>query len=361
MKVYINGRFYSQSVTGVQRYAREMTAALDGILAEEESADTFELLLPKNALEVPQFAHIPARVCGSHTGYFWEQLELPRIVKDGFLLNFCNCAPLFKTNQLVTIHDAAFAAFPEGYTFAFRTWYRFMCTVLGKRLAHILTVSHFSAEELHKHCGIPLEKFLVTYNGTDHLDRIVPDEGILQKAGVAGGDYVLAVSSLSPRKNFRLVLQAAKRLPEVRFLIAGGTNPRVFADDLDKDVQNVSFIGYVTDEELKALYQHAAVFVYPSIYEGFGIPPFEAMVNRCPAIVAETSSLPEVCGEAVLYCGTEDAAGLAEQIHRVMTDAALQSELVEKGERRVKDFQWTQEARKLYALLKQQRKGADAR
>lgn len=300
MKYYINGRFLTQRITGVQRYAREMTLALDQLLQEKPSDHSeYTILAPKNIIDRLPCKRIQFKVCGHLSGHLWEQIELPYYAKDGYLLNFCNCAPLIKKNQAVTIHDAAIAAFPAAYSWKFRLWYRIMYTVLGKHLNTIFTVSNFSRSELNKYFGIPKEKIHVTYNGVEHLKAIQPDDRILAKIPK---DYVLAVSSQNPTKNFKLVLEVAEQLPDIHFVIAGGSNAKVFTGKKEKALANVHYVGYVSDQELVALYRHARVFVYPSLYEGFGIPPLEAMLNGCPVIAAEKASLPEVLESNVLYC-----------------------------------------------------------
>lgn len=316
MKYYINGRFLTQRITGVQRYAREMTLALDHLLQEKTShEDEYIILAPKNILERLDCQCIKMKICGRFSGHLWEQIELPYFARDGFLLNFCNCAPLIKKNQAVTIHDAAVAAFPEAYSWQFRTWYKIMYTVLGKRLKTIFTVSNFSRDELNKYFGIPKEKIHVTYNGTEHLQNIQLDNRILARIPK---DYVLAVSSQNPTKNFKLVLQTAEQMPDAQFVIAGGTNAKVFNGKTQQELPNVHYVGYVSDEELVALYRHARVFVYPSLYEGFGIPPLEAMMNGCPVIVSDQASLPEICGNNAIYCKINDGKMLCDLINKVV-------------------------------------------
>lgn len=345
MKYYINGRFLTQRITGVQRYAREMTLALDQLLQERTSdQNEYTILAPKTVIETLPCKRIQFRACGHLTGHLWEQIELPYYAKDGYLLNFCNCAPLIKKNQAVTIHDAAIAAFPSAYSWKFRLWYRIMYTVLGKRLNTIFTVSNFSRNELNKYFGIPKEKIHVTYNGVEHLKDIQPDDRILAKIPK---DYVLAVSSQNPTKNFKLVLEAAEQLPEVNFVIAGGSNAKVFTGEEEKVMANVHYVGYVSDQELVSLYRHARVFVYPSLYEGFGIPPLEALLNDCPAIVSNQASLPEICGRYVSYCTPKDNKKLVALIlESYFKDGALMENISLFGK-----YSWKVSARKIFSFL----------
>lgn len=311
MKIYINGRFLTQHITGVQRYALEMTKAMDAIIGQDEDLEKNEyiLLSPQNILYKPELKNISVLTKGIFSGYMWEQFELPMYTREGFLLNFCNCAPLVKRNQAVTIHDAAVCAMPNSFSYAFRTWYRVMFFVLGKMARRIYTVSEFSKKEINRYFNIPLYKIGITYNGIDHVKKIQADENVLRKNNLQNKKYVLAVSSLNPSKNFSLVLQIAEQMPDVNFVIAGGSNAKVFNNrEFIAPPSNVNFIGYVTDEELMALYKNASAFVYPSIYEGFGIPPLEAMVWDCPVVVSDIEVFHEVYGDAAEYCPYDDSS-----------------------------------------------------
>lgn len=346
MKYYINGRFLTQRITGVQRYAREMTLALDQLLQERTSdQNEYTILAPKNVIDTLPCKRIQFKVCGHLTGHLWEQIELPYYAKDGYLLNFCNCAPLIKKNQAVTIHDAAIAAFPSAYSWKFRLWYRIMYIVLGKRLNTIFTVSNFSRNELNKYFGIPKEKIHVTYNGVEHLKDIQPDDKILAKIPK---DYVLAVSSQNPTKNFKLVLEAAEQLPKINFVIAGGSNTKVFNGKVEKTLANVYYVGYVSDQELVSLYRHAKVFVYPSLYEGFGIPPLEAMINGCPVIVSNQASLPEVCGDNAIYC---DIGAHNQLPNLIMETCSMSNSNKTSRQLILSKFSWQKAAKLLFSEL----------
>lgn len=304
MRIYINGRFLTQRITGVQRYALEMTKALDSLISDDKSLQKQEYILiaPNDVLYNIELKNMSFIQRGVLKGHLWEQLELPVYSRDGFLMNFCNCAPLLKRNQTVTIHDAAVSAVPQAFSLAFRTWYKLMFMWLGRSLKHIFTVSEFSKKELHKYYGIPLNKIHVTYNGIDHIKNLEVDEGIIDREGLKDKKYILAVSSMNPSKNFPLILDVAKIMPEVEFIIAGGSNSKVFKSAGLDVPHNARFIGYVSDEELMALYRRASVFVYPSLYEGFGIPPLEAMMCGCSAVVSDIEVFHEIYGDSVEYC-----------------------------------------------------------
>lgn len=322
MKIYINGRFLTQRITGVQRYALEITRALDSLISDDKNLQKHEYIViaPKNVLYSIKLQNILVVQKGVLKGHLWEQLELPIYSRDGFLMNFCNCAPLLKRNQTVAIYDAAVSAMPQSFSWLFRTWYRIMFFCLGKMARQIFTCSEFSKKELHKYFSIPLNKTHVIYPGIEHIKRLKADESIISRVNLKGKKYVLAASSMNPSKNFSLVLDIARLMPDIDFIIAGGSDERVFKSAGLDIPQNARFIGYVSDEELMALYRHASVFVYPSLYEGFGIPPLEAMMCGCPAIVSDIEVFHEVYGDSVEYCDCYSVTKWKQVIENVLTD-----------------------------------------
>lgn len=344
--IYINGKFLSQRMSGVQRCAAEVVKALD-VMAPALPCE-FTLLTPRLLIGSLKLEHIAVRPCGWLGGTLWEQLELPFYARGGCLMNLCNCAPLLKSRQAVILHDASFMAVPEAYGAGYRLWHRLMSWALGRKLPVIFTDSEFSRGELERYLQIPPEKVSVVYLGSDHMQHFVPDERILAELGLEKGSYVLAVSSQSLHKNFKLVLQAAKRLPDRKFVIVGQSNPAVFrtAELLEKPA-NVFYTGYADDCRLAALYKHAACFVYPSLYEGFGLPPLEAMSYGTPVIASEAASLPEVLGEAALYINPHEADELAGAIDKLLSAAGLRERLAAKGREQCRKYSWRKTAEEI--------------
>lgn len=349
-KVYINGRFLTQKITGVQRYAEEITKALDSEINNRKNYK-WVLLLPKNIIRNLNLKNIEVKKVGYLKGHLWEQIELPFYSKDGILLNFCGCAPVVKKNQITTIHDAAVCVMPESFSFLFRTWYKIMFYIVGKRAKKIFTVSEFSKREINKYFDIPLEKIEVTYNGIDHIKSIKPDEAIFTKFNIEKNNYVLAVSSLNPSKNFKLILETAKISPEINFVIAGGTNPAVFKEQGFEITPNVKFIGYVNDEELVALYKYASCFVYPSIYEGFGIPPLEAIYFNCSVILSDIEVFKEIYMDNVLYCKIDDCNILKEKILSILNNKKIKKSIIEKEKVLVNKYKWDNVLVKLLDII----------
>lgn len=356
--IYINGRFLTQPVTGVQRYAAEVVKAMDRALLDAPDAQPpmrFTLLVPNAPAAPLALEAIEVVQAGRLKGHLWEQLELPFFTRDGWLLSLGNTGPAFKRRQIVTIHDAAFKSVPAGYSFAFRTVYSTLLPLLSRSAARVFTVSAFSSGELQKWFGVPERKIRVVIEGREHFERIVPDPSIHERFRITPRGYVLAVSTLNPNKNFRLVVRAVELLKDsgIEVVIAGGADPRIFASDASKFPDYVKHIGYVQDAELKALYEGAICLIYPSLYEGFGLPPLEAMTCGCPVIASREASLPEVCGQAALYCDAHDAEDLAAKIRLITSDRELEARLREEGTRRSRQFSWTNAAADHLAELRQ--------
>lgn len=314
--ICINGKFLSQNLTGVQRYAVEIIKAIDNHLNDTKIKEKYNFIIiaPSNLKYDFKFKNIKIRKVGLLKGTLWEQIELPYYSRNKFLLNFCNVAPIIKKNQIVTIHDAATAAMPKSFSMVFKLWYRFMYFILEKRLNKIFTVSNFAKNQVNKYFNFDKNKIIVTYNGIEHIFRIKPDNEILKKFSIEKCNYILAVSSLNPSKNFKLVLECAKYLSDYKFIIAGRKNTTVFKNENLEIPQNVNFIGYVSDEELVALYRNAYCFVYPSLYEGFGIPPLEAIALGCPVILSNIEVFKEIYNDNAVYCDSNNAKQLASKI-----------------------------------------------
>jgi glycosyltransferase involved in cell wall biosynthesis len=358
MKVLdINGRFLTQVTTGVQRYATQLVQALDRQLTHTHqlrSRYSLRLVTPRSprARSLP-LEHIPTVPVGQLGGHAWEQLELPIHARGRLMLNFCNTAPVIG-RTVVTIHDASVFTVPEAYSMPFRTWYRTLLPLLGRRALRVVTSSQFSRSELSRWAGIPPEKMEVIPLGAEHILETPADPSILARFPAGPGEYILAVASRSPHKNLHAVVRAASQLGSegLPLVLAGGTNTRIFAGS-GTSAGHFHEAGYVTDGELRWLYENAMCFVYPSLYEGFGLPPLEAMACGCPTVVSNTASLPEVCGDAVLYCDPRDPNGLAATIRSLIREPARREALRQRGLERSRCFTWQRASSALLQLIDQ--------
>lgn len=344
--IYINGRFLAQPLTGVQRYSHELVRAWDELLdCGEIDRHAYELvvLAPKSAPAQNPWRHVRLVQAGRFDGNLWEQIDLPWLARGGLLFSPGNIGPYFHPNQAVTLHDASVFAVPEAYSRLFRWKYRLIMRRMGRIARQIFTVSEFSRGELSRYLNIPPERITVVYPGKEHILRVEPDERILDRYGLRDRPFLFAVSSNSPHKNFATLLAAIRQMgdQEFKFVIAGGTFARVFqATGMEELPANVIRVGYVSDGELRALYEHAQAFVFPSLYEGFGLPPLEAMACGCPVICSNAASLPEVCGDAAVYFEPQDVETLVHQINQLFCNSFSRDFLLRRGIDRANCFSW---------------------
>jgi glycosyltransferase involved in cell wall biosynthesis len=258
------------------------------------------------------------------------------------------------------LHDAAVFDRPEAYSLVFRTWYRWLFRRLARTAVAIHTGSNFSRERLAACLELEAGRIAIIPDGGDHLRDAVADPAVLVSAGLVGRRFVLAVGSASASKNVAALIAAFAQLPDadLRLVIAGGNHPAVFAaaGATAHTAPRVAGgrvvrLGSVGDAELKALYSAAAVLAFVSLYEGFGLPPLEAMSCGCPVVGASTTAVPEVCGDAALYVDPASPADIARGLAQVLGDATLAADLVRRGQARLANFTWDAAAARLRSLL----------
>jgi len=352
--IYINGKFLSQRTTGVQRFALGVVEALDRSLQSKPSCCGFELLLPPRAKPITGLQTIRQRHVGSMRSLpAWEQLELPAYVSAGTLLCLAGSAPFLARSCIPTIHDAAIYLHAQAYSRLFVAWYRLLFSHHARRSPFVLTVSESSARDLARH--LPAAEFRVVPNSAEHIIGQPADGSIMEQLKLSPQGYLLAVGSLNPTKNFAALIEAyaastlTERLPLV---IVGAVNREVFRASCSvTDHPNVRWAGPIPDSQLRALYEYAAIFIFPSLYEGFGIPPLEAMLCGCPVAASNTSSIPEVCGNAAHYFDPHDLTDMRSAIESILEHDDYRSELVDRGRQRVTTFSWDHAAERLRAAL----------
>jgi glycosyltransferase involved in cell wall biosynthesis len=324
---------------------------LDQILANSSSGIKVELLTPCTVNNAPRYSYISVRKVGHLTGHAWEQIELPLYSFSGVLFTPGGGAPLIHPRNIVTIHDAAVFAAPSGYSCTYRTWYKFMYRVLCLSATRILTVSNFSKHELVRWCRSKPDKISVIYLGSEHARSATADDSILRRHNLTRYGYLLAVSSKNPNKNFSALIACLDHLPVpgIEVVIAGKTLNKVFSKT-SLERSTVKDLGYVTDQELRSLYENAGCFVFPSLYEGFGLPPLEALSLGCPSVVSNLASMPEIFGGTALLCDPHDPSDIAEKIGEALknyTDATTRERLSKAA----MQYTWKKCAYETWALL----------
>lgn len=353
-RVVVNGRFLTQAQTGVQRYARETLCALDRLLASREKVlpegVRVQLAVPRGAV-VPSLSSIDVVTLPYFEGHLWEQTSLAWFVRGATLVGFSYSGPVLLRRQLITVHDATVAADPQSFSPRYRLFHNLLLTVLRRRAETVMTVSEFSRREIAHHFGI-VRNVVVGREGWEHGVARGDPSSVLQRHGLRSGRYVLLVGSLKHNKNLELLPRALRLLPRfpLTVAIAGAADPKVFKRTGQLS-DAIRLLGFVADADLGVLYKHAAWFLLPSLYEGFGLPAIEAMGNGCPVLAAEAGSLPEVCGDAALYFDPRSPRSLAAALQRAVDDPELRPRLVARQQMRLERYTWQQNARILAAEI----------
>jgi glycosyltransferase involved in cell wall biosynthesis len=357
--VAVNGRFLADPMTGVQRYAFELTGALVGALAKH--GRRLVVLAPGGVLD-DRASQLPlVRGRSRLRGYAWEQLALPKMIREvgaTLLWSPGNVGPLLVRQQILTIHDAAVFAHPEWFDWRFAMANRLFLPRLAWRVRHVVTDSRFSARELSRYGVVSPDRITVIPAGASRLGR-AEDQGPGNAArSRPEGTYILSVSTLEPRKNLARLLAAwavAQQRPELAdvTLVIVGAAQWLFRDArFSRAATNrVRFTGYLSDEELAEHYRHAQAVVYVPLYEGFGLPPLEAMAARVPVLASDIPALREVCGGAALYRSPWSVPDIAEGLREIIMNTALRARLRELGDAKRAELTWDRAAEQLATLI----------
>ncbi|MDQ2900362.1 MAG: glycosyltransferase family 4 protein [Acidobacteriota bacterium] len=337
--IALNSRFYAHRPTGMQRYALELAGRFGG--------------------NVQQIR--PDRPLKGAAGHLWEQFYLPAVVKGRMLWSPNNTGPLAVANQVCTFHDLIPLDRPEWFNPRFAAWYRWLLPRLARKVRRIISVSEFTKQRIVERCGIDSSKIAVIPNGVDARFHPRPADEIAamrQSLGIGGAPYLLCVGSVEPRKNLLRLLEAwslalAEMPQDIQLVVAGAKGASlVFSNvTVGKLPARVHLTGYVDDQLLPALYSGAVALLYPSLYEGFGLPPLEAMACGVPVIASNDTSLPEVAGDAAALVDPRDAESIADAILRVSRDDTLRSAMRAKGLARARLYNWDAVALQTWQVL----------
>jgi glycosyltransferase involved in cell wall biosynthesis len=265
---------------------------------------------------------------------------------------------LSQASSVVAVYDLAFMHFSNAYDRRTRLWHRIITTRSARRAAAVMTISESSRRDIVRDLGVPAERVYVVPLACDEQFRPVPSEdaasdAVLERLGIRR-PFLLSVSQITPRKNLAHLVRVYGELRRSQRishqLVLAGANGWLCGDVHEAVRQerlkdDVVFTGAVSDCELLLLYNTADVFVYPSLYEGFGLPPLEAMSCGLPVIASNSSSLPEVVGDAAVLVSPVDGTALGAAIVRVLGDRQFRNELSERGRERASQFSWARSGR----------------
>ena len=342
--ILINTRLLAAETTGLQRYLKELIIRFP-----------------------PRFKTIsPSRTSGVIGSHLWEQTVLPFKIKKGdYLFSPGNSGPISVSRQIVTIHDVAPLDRPDWFGRPRARWFQFMTPRLAGQAAHVITDSEYSKQRLLIHAPIDERKITVIPIGVDKCFSPQPHEQIerMRRAmNLPEGQYVLCVGTiLDKRKNIIRLLEAWSKIEndipkDVWLILAGKHDDKDFRANLAQagiSPSRVYLSGHFPEEWMPALYSGALAFAFPSLYEGFGLPPLEAMACGAPVLTSNLTSLPEVVGDAAWLVDPLDVGQITDGLVRLIEDNALRSQLIAKGLKRSALHDWDESARQTWALLEE--------
>jgi glycosyltransferase involved in cell wall biosynthesis len=369
MRIGIDARSVLKQRTGVGNYTYNLIKNLSRIDRENSYIlfyshhKNVRSAIPK--FDNPNFQSKFIRFPNKLLNLMWGTLRIPKIdwlvgEVDVYHSPNYNLNMLGKGKSLMTIHDLNFFAYRK-YSISSARWhYAFKIKSYARQVDAITVVSESTKREVLRYLEVPEAKVHVVYNGYSPIFRPLEQSEntrrILEKYNIKG-KFILFVGTLEPRKNIQGLIRAyhqCKAKDDFLLVLAGGKGWKYkhffrLVENLKLE-NRVVFTWYVPDTELPALYNQASVFVYPSLYEGFGIPPLEAMACGLPVIVSNTTSMPEVVGDAGVYVDPNDVEQISHSIDTVLSDDQLRNSMKEKGLERAEGFSWEKTAREILGL-----------
>ncbi len=325
MNVICNTRCLQAPLTGVQRYTSKV---LEGF--------------PKGAVKC---VHPKAEIARGFKGHMWEQFYLPSLLKKSELLfSPCITGPISVSNQIAVIHDVVPLEHPEWDNYYFSKWYQFVLPRLGKKVKHLIAISEFTKDRIIRFMGVAPEKISVVYNGVDH-DFLTSPAPVLD---LPFSRYVLSLGSLEPRKNLPMLLKAwmeiIDEIPEdIGLVICGQQGSSLVFNRANIDtsiLRRVHFTGRVDDRYLPSLYKNALFFAYISFYEGFGLPPLEAMTAGCAVLVGNLSALPEVVGDGAITVDPYSLEDIKKGMLTYINNNTIRTNVAKIGLIQARKFNW---------------------
>ena len=345
-RIYLNGRFLTQPMTGAQRFAHCIVRAMDETLSSRAEVDRphVTLLAPRASADMPGLRAIQVRRIGPLSGHAWDQITLASAAGDGALISLCAAGPVLHPRHVVQVYDAAVYQIPETFGRTYRIVHRALDRGYA-RFSQMATLSQFSRAELEALLK-PRRPLLITPPAAEHLLDIVADATILNRLNLTNTPFFLCLGSIKKNKNLGTAVAALGQGPaSARLVIVGDRNEKVFGLEGAEESEHVTWAGRCSDEEVVALMHAARAFVFPSTYEGFGIPPLEAMALGCPVLASTAPAVVETCGAGARYFDPHDSAALAALMHEVIEEPQpCRAAWINKARAQAATYSWRRSA-----------------
>jgi len=264
-------------------------------------------------------------------------------------------APYFaKFPVVINIHDLTPMVYPEFFHVKYKYYYKFFVTRIARQATRVVTSSECSANDITRFIGLDSKKISIIYNGV-YSPR--EKESPIFIEGLNAG-YILFVANEMPHKNFVRSAQAfgelQKRLPNSKLqMVAVGISDKYFEESLVKNIPNIMCIQYLTPNQLMFLYRGASIFLFPSFYEGFGLPPLESMMFGTPVVSSNCSCMPEILGDAAVLVDPTDVTQICDALHKLKLDRNLRLSYTEKGYEQAKKYSWQKSAKQVIDIYKE--------
>ena len=355
-EIIINGIQISRepSLTGIQRVCREIILRIDNLVGRDSGLKisyAFCKDSPHKIINPRELHNIRCIELDTSNRYKAQLFKFPKLVKSrkAVPVSFALDLGCRAKNQIFTIYDLRPVKYKNYDSFKFRLKFYVAMRLVKKYAKLILTDSDYQNAAITDYFGFNKEKVHTFYCGWEHLNNIETDETIFERnLQIKKGEYFYTIGSLAPHKNFKWILEVAKRNENKQFIIAGGKNLKAWKDNIETDeIKNVHFIGYVTDEENKALLSNCKAFLFPSKYEGFGLPPLEALACGVPIIISDATCLPEIYEDSAHYINPDD--------YEVDLDVLL-NEPVAPAEKILQKCSWDVVSMQIYDIIKAEAK-----